>query len=96
MSLATYEKDPDAILDYEIDWSDWLAGADGTGELTIADSVWAVAAGLTTVSESNTDTAALIRLSGGIWGSEYRATNHIVASNGEEDDRTIVIRVVQR
>ena len=85
--MATYTKDPAAILDYEINWSDWL------GELTIETSTWTVPSDLSQVLDENTDTTALVRISGGTDRLNYEVTNHIVASNGMEDERSITISV---
>jgi len=83
-------KDPNAILPYTIDWSRWLGGA------TIESSEWEADDGITVVSTSNTDTQTEVWLSGGIDGSSYQVTNHIVVSDGREDDRTLLIRVEER
>jgi hypothetical protein len=87
----TFTKDPDAVLDYQIDWSDWLPEGD-----TISTSVWSVGAGLTEDSDTNTTTTATVWVSGGTVGSSYQATNHIVTAQGREEDRTIVIKVSER
>ena len=84
-------KDPDAVLDYGLDWSNWLA----SGE-TISSSSWVVETGLTKDSSSNTTTTATVWLSGGTAGRTYRITNSIVTSTGREDDRSILIKVIER
>ena len=83
-------KDPDAVLDYSIDWSDWL------GDDTIASSSWAASTGITVDSDTNTTTAAIVWLSGGTAGENYTATNSIVTAAGREDDRTITIVGVEK
>ena len=55
----TFAKDPDAVLDYAVDWLRWLAGDE------IATSVWIVPDGLTRVSDAATTTKATVWLSGG-------------------------------
>lgn len=87
----TWIKDPDATLDYQIDWSSWLA----TGE-TISSSAWIVPDGLTEVSDSNTTTTATIWLSGGTDGESYRITNRVTTTAGRTDDRTITLLIRQR
>jgi hypothetical protein len=83
-------KDPDAVLDYSINWSTWL------GDDTIAASTWtADNDGLTVVSSSNTTTATTVWLSGGV-GGIYNLRNRIVTAGGRTDDRTIQIVVEQR
>lgn len=86
----TFTKDPDAILDYAVDWSRWLAGD------TIAASVWIVPAGLAKVSETNTATKAVVWLSGGSAGVAYTVTNRITTAAGRTEDRSFTIRVEER
>ena len=85
-----YQKDPDAVLDYTIDWSSWL------GDDTISASSWTVPSGLTKDSDSNTTTAATVWLSGGTEGVIYTVTNQITTAGGRTDERSIKILVVER
>ena len=89
--MPSYVKDPDAVLDYGFDWSDWLQ----TNETIVASS-WTVDTGLTKTDSSYSNTATTVWLSGGTAGEEYKAVNHIVTSDSREDDRTITIKVRQR
>jgi hypothetical protein len=86
----TFTKDPDAILDYAVDWSRWLAGD------TIAASLWIVPAGLAKVTESNSATKAIVWLSGGTAGQSYTVTNRITTAGGRTEDRSFTIRVEDR
>lgn len=85
MDFGARVKDPDATLDYGIDWSEWL-GAD-----TIASVTWVVPAGLTKESQSNTTTAAYAWLSGGTAGETYPVVCRITTAAGRIDDRTLEI-----
>lgn len=89
--MATYNKDPDAILDYSIDWSDWL-GAD-----TISQSEWDVPTGITesTPAPSNTNTTTTIWLEGGSVGTAYAIRNRITTAAGRVEDQTIYIRITE-
>lgn len=89
--VGQVEKDPDAVLDYAIDWSEWLA----TGE-TINTSTWTTPAGITEDSESETGTVATIWLSGGTAGEDYEAENEIVTTDARTDNRTILIMCRER
>lgn len=80
-------KEPTDVTDYEIDWSDWLP----TG-VSIATSTWTVPAGITKVTDSDTDTTTLIRLSGGTWGETYELINTITAGS-ETESRSLLIRI---
>ena len=85
--MVRFVKDPDAVLDYQVNWADWLAGD------TIATSTWIVPAGITQDSESETMTAATIWLSGGTLGASYELVNRITTAAGRTDDRTIRIEL---
>ena len=85
-----FTKDPDATLDYAVDWMRWLAGD------TIQTSEWIVPDGLNQVSASNTPTKATVWLSGGTVGQSYTVTNRITTAAGRTDERSIIIRVQDR
>lgn len=87
-----FTKDPDAILDYEIDWSSWLT----PGDDTITGSSWTATSGITIDSDTTTTTTATVWLSGGTAGSFYEVTNHIVTAAGREDDRTITLKCQEK
>lgn len=89
-------KDPDAVLDYTIDWgADYLA----TGEL-LAASEWSVDPDeLGGVSIAGTDfdaSTSTVKAAGGVAGRLYRLVNRITTATGRIDDRSIVIRVEKR
>lgn len=91
MARFNFIKDPDAELDYQFNWSDWL----GVGE-TISSASFTADAGLTVDSTGHDDTVATIWVSGGTAGNVYRVTCHIVTSATRADDRSINIRVMER
>ncbi|MCC6364928.1 MAG: hypothetical protein IT165_15530 [Bryobacterales bacterium] len=86
----TFTKDPNAVLDYSIDWTRWLAGDQ------IAASEWIVASGLTKMADSKTATSATVWLSGGTAGQSYIVTNRITTSAGRTEDRSFTVRVEER
>ena len=86
----SFLKDPQAVLDYEWDWSDWL-GAD-----TIATHTVTAPTGLTVASSSRTSTAVLAWLTGGTAGVTYAVVCHITTTGGRQDDRTLQITVEDR
>lgn len=89
--LGTLKKDPNATLDYQVDWSSWMASGD-----TISASVWIVDSGISQVTTTYTDMTTTIWLSGGTAGSSYNITNRITTSDGRIDDATFTIDVEQR
>jgi hypothetical protein len=86
----TFVKDPNAVLDYAVDWSRWLAGDE------IATSDWTVPSGLTKLSHSKTTTKATVWLSGGTAGQSYTVTNRITTTGGRTEERSFTIRVEER
>lgn len=90
---STIAHDPNAKLDYAVDWAAWLQ----SGE-TITASTWTVPTGITqtTPAPSFSGTAATVWLTGGTVGEHYMVTNHITTSMGREDDRSLYIWCVER
>ena len=88
----TFTKDPDAVLDYSVDWSLWLAGDE------IFTSEWLLEEGalIEKATDSNTATKATVWLRGGQSGITYPVTNRIVTVGGRTDDRTISVKVEDR
>lgn len=86
-----HKKDPDATLDWTMDWNEWLGPLE-----TIAQSTWEVSPGITIVTESNTQKTAVVWLSGGTEGQVYRITNRITSSDGRIDDRSFTLRCTNR
>lgn len=86
-----YRKDPDAVLDYTWDWSDWLPSGD---TITAVSAV--ATTGITVANQTNTTTGHTIWLSGGTEGNEYTVTSRVTTAGGRTDDRSIKVRVEQR
>lgn len=85
-----FVKDPDATLDYLVNWSDWLLTD------TIVTSTWTVPTGITKVSDTNTTTTATIWLSSGIVGVVYDCINKIITASARTDQRTIHVYVLEK
>jgi hypothetical protein len=84
MLAKVYTHDPDAILDYYLDWSVWLEGS-----ATLVTSTWEAIGSVTLAQDS------ILGSFTGVW---VMATdeeglvdliNHVVDSEGREDDCTI-------
>jgi len=89
--MTSFTKDPDAILDYSIEWSKWLAGDQ------IQKSAWTVSdPALEAANDSNTPTRTTVWLSGGGAGQSYTVTNRITTSGGRTDERSFTIQVQDR
>ena len=85
------QKDPNAVLDYQVDWSAWL----GLNE-TIVTSSWTTQLGITNDSTSHAGSVATIWLSGGTLGKEYLVSNRIVTSAGRQEVRSFRVAIVSR
>ena len=88
----TYTKDPDAVLDYSVDWSLWLAG----DEISMSEWLLEDGAILEQVTDTHTATKATVWLRGGQKGNMYLVTNRIVTVGGRTDDRTISVKMEDR
>lgn len=89
MSIKKFIKDPSAVLDYTIDWSEWLSSNNDT--ISNA-SVPSAPSGLTVQSPvTHTATATTVWVSGGTAGTSYDVTVRITTTGGRQDERTITI-----
>lgn len=88
----TFKKDPDAILDYTFDWGDFLTPSDDT----IFSVSWVVDDGLTVGTHATTATTATAFVSGGTVGQLLKLTCRITTTGGRIDDRTILLKIVNR
>ena len=89
--LQTFRKDPDARIDFGIDWSAYL----DDGEIITA-STWVVPAGITNDGDAHDTTTTRVFLINGDAGSSYTLTNRVNTSGGRIDDRSIVIVCSER
>jgi hypothetical protein len=91
MPIKNFPKDPDAILDFEFDWSDWLQ----SGE-TIASYDITVETGIVNESDSEADGKVTVWLSGGMAGENYIVACEIDSSDSRTDERSMRILVADR
>lgn len=88
-------KDPDAVLDYAVDW-----GAEYLGGDLLAASDWTVIpdepGGVTIAGNDFDATTTTVKAAGGSPGKLYRLVNRVTLESGRIDDRSIVLRVENR
>ncbi|MEO6226008.1 MAG: hypothetical protein ABIO80_09200 [Sphingomicrobium sp.] len=88
-------KDPDAVLDYTIDW-----GAEYLGNDLLAQSQWLPVpdepGGIAVVGSDFDATTATVKVGGGLTGHVYRLINRVELASGRIDDRSITLRVEAR
>ena len=88
-------KDPDAVLDYMIDW-----GAEYLGVDQLSSSDWSVIpdepGGVAVVLSDVDGRSATVKASGGVPGRVYRIVNRVELISGKVDSRSITVRVEKR
>jgi hypothetical protein len=88
-------KDPNAVLDYLVDW-----GAEYLGDDQIASSAWLVSPvepGGVTIAGSDFDASSTsVKAAGGVSGRVYRLINTVELMSGRGDSRSVVLRVEAR
>lgn len=86
-----WEKDPQALLDYSIDWSAWLAEGDSIASLTVLQS-----AGIVVPAQGIRGAVTAVMVGGGDDGTDEEVTLRILTSQGRTDDRTIKLLIRNR
>lgn len=86
-------KDPNAVLDYTWDWTDWLAQISDT---ISAYLVFSVDPDVTVASTNQISGLVTAFLSGGTIGETHQVTCRITTVGGRIDDRSIYLRIKQR
>lgn len=90
--MNRFIKDPQAKLDYEIDWSNWL-----DVDETVATSAWAVVAGDVVIEQTSVGpSSTVVWVSGGTLNTNAQVTCHVVTSEDREDDRTLLFHIRSR
>jgi hypothetical protein len=91
MKLEWDDKDPDEVLDYQLDWTARLQSE------TIATSVWMIdSTALVQNSSSFTITMTTVWLSAGVDGETYELTNRITTTGNRTMDQTVKLKVKSR
>ena len=88
-------KDPEAVLDYAVDWgAEYLTGD------ALATSNWSVSPdepdGASIAGHAFDLLIATVQVAGGVPGKIYRVTNHVTTVGGRQDSRSIMLRVEKR
>lgn len=87
---SIFQKDPNASLDYQWNWTDWLETD------TISSHSVIVPSPLVLVSSSHTATAVTAWISGGVVGRTYTVICRITTASGRVDDRSITLEIRER
>lgn len=87
---SSFLKDPDAVLDYVVDFTSWLADGDTITSATVT------ADGVTVDSTDTTTTTVTAWVSGGTLGETATLTCQITTADGRTDERTIRLSIRER
>lgn len=88
--MAWVQKDPQEVVDFRVDWAAKL------GSDTLESSSWSATSGVTVVTSSFGDQAAIVWVSGGTAGSTYTLTNTVVTADGRTLEQSIYLEVVEQ
>lgn len=96
--MAKFVKDPNALLDYKVDWRDWLGDDQIVSAIAFTDALAsAQTSGLriatATVSAS---AAAVVWLSAGVLDTEYTITSRIWTSAGRRNDESFTVVIEEQ
>lgn len=104
MALKKFIKDPNAKLDYVLDWSDWLATGDtvSSATATVSPTGGLMISGASTSPGTFSNSASVsltvsstylttVWAKDGTTGSSYDITVRVTTASGRIDDRTITI-----
>jgi hypothetical protein len=86
--IAIFEKDPSAVLDFVVDWSEFLPESDSIQSVTATAT-----AGITIASSQFSGKKHVIWLSGGTDGTSYLVTSRVTSTEGRVDERTFEVAV---
>lgn len=91
------DKDPEARLDYQLVWSDWLPSGDTVSASTwTAETISGDTDPINITGNTFTDTLTTVTLNGGTEGNIYKIYNQITTDGGLIDRKFFRIKVQAR
>lgn len=84
-------KDPNEVLDFEVDWTARIGSSDAIDTVT-----WTMPAGITKDDQTVSGKVAIIWISGGTEGQSYNVGCRVETTGGRIYDETIVLPVRSR
>lgn len=85
---ATYTQYSTDLLDYGIDWSDFLPTGDA-----IVTSTWAADPGIDIGQFAHTETSTTVWVSGGTPAHSYRVFNTVTTEGGRDTTRMLTFKI---
>jgi hypothetical protein len=97
-NVGTYiEKDTYSILDYTLDFTNWMPTTDTISTASVVvQTISGDATPLTLTSTASTSYLVTAVLSGGTVGKIYNVKYRIITNNNKRDARSIRIKVIER
>lgn len=89
---AEYIKDPDAFLDYLVNWAVFLP----EGDVIIDSTFTSDSVELVVEISTFTDTTTTVWVSGGELGMTHKVVNHITTQAGRQEDQTLVYTIKEK
>lgn len=96
MAVATDNekvKDPDAVKDYEFDWSEFLDGDTLLTNPNGHEILVEPSGGVTIDSSSNDDTTVTVFVSGGTVGTDVKVVCRVFTAGGRTDDACLELEI---
>jgi hypothetical protein len=87
------EKDPNDVLDYTADWSEWLAASSNDTINSVAWSITGPDSTLTVSNQTQTTTSATVWLSGGAVGGTYAVRCRVTTVGNRTKDNTFYVKI---
>ncbi len=91
--MTGWTKDPDAVLDYIFDWSEWLNVDDEISSATISITPTGHTKDIEVKQETALPTRHIIWLSGGRLNNKYNITSKIVTKDGREQEMSVTLTI---
>jgi hypothetical protein len=90
------DKDPQSVLDYVFDWSEWLAGISPPDVIVSFNCFVTGSTSAAVVSQQHAAGKVTAMVGGGENKEVVKLTCHIQTAAGRQDDRAIYLRIKDR
>lgn len=91
------EKDPYSVLDYTLDWTNWMPDGDTISSASVSiETISGDSSPLTLDSTTTTTVLVTGFISSGTAGNIYNIEYRIITTNGLRDSRNFRIKVLER
>jgi hypothetical protein len=91
--MDKFDKQPDEVLDYDVDFSEWLTGGDTIQSHSVAADAGIVVDSSTVSAPTQT---VKVWLSGGTDGVTYKVTVTVVTVSGRTKQKEFKVKVKER